>query len=677
MNLVGRAFGSVSKTWNSINPATLSGAIDVIVVEQENGDLACSPFHVRFGKFQLLRPSEKKVDFKVNGEKVPYAMKLGDGGEAFFVFQTESEVPFDLQTSPVLSPIGSPIERSGSPMQEPEFFDLNDQQQQHIRASSMGDMSRPNSAIGDAARRSPPPGNAPPSRPKSGDWDDFDPTQVSEPNTNESFHRRHTITDSDPVAPKSNATGTLNDFRARNDLSLKTQEALLKAEELMKKLAVEDIPTHITDAGDIMLDMHGYKSNEEDFAHIGSISEHIAAAEELTNNGLESLVSADEQGNLWIYATQETKQSALSVRSNSPVPDLTDESRSEGNTTKSPPATPPAGGAQHEGDSYNYAKTLRLTSEQLRSLELKSGENSMSFSVGKSICTASLFFWKFNSPIVISDIDGTITKSDALGHLLNMVGRDWTHVGVAKLYTDIANNGYNWLYLSSRSVGQADTTRNYLRSIVQDKYKLPHGPVILSPDRTMAALRREVILRKPEVFKMQCLRDLQNLFGKENKPFHAGFGNRITDAISYRYVDVKSSRIFTINSYGDVQMELLQFAGYKSSYLSMNDLVDHFFPPVNNEFTKDEGDFTDFAFWRSNIPEIDFSDDEDRVRSKTSKPAKTNDNDSDDDVEDDPDYAPSASSSSDAGTPNEEDEQLSEEEIEADVLHLRRLSSNE
>ena len=29
--------GSVSKTWNSINPATLSGAIDVIVVEQADG----------------------------------------------------------------------------------------------------------------------------------------------------------------------------------------------------------------------------------------------------------------------------------------------------------------------------------------------------------------------------------------------------------------------------------------------------------------------------------------------------------------------------------------------------------------------------------------------------------------------------------------------------------------
>ena len=44
-----------------IMQATLSGAIDVVVIEQENGDLACSPFHVRFGKFSLLLPSEKKV----------------------------------------------------------------------------------------------------------------------------------------------------------------------------------------------------------------------------------------------------------------------------------------------------------------------------------------------------------------------------------------------------------------------------------------------------------------------------------------------------------------------------------------------------------------------------------------------------------------------------------------
>jgi phosphatidate phosphatase LPIN len=76
----------------------------------------------------------------------------------------------------------------------------------------------------------------------------------------------------------------------------------------------------------------------------------------------------------------------------------------------------------------------------------------------------------------------------------------------------------------------------------------------------------EVIMRKPEVFKMACLRDIQRLFGNGAKEaFYAGFGNRITDAMSYRSVNVPSSRIFTIDSGGEVKMELLELAGYKSS----------------------------------------------------------------------------------------------------------------
>lgn len=120
---------SVSTAWNSINPATLSGAIDVIVVEQEDGTLACSPFHVRFGKFSLLRPYEKKVEFVVNGVKQDYSMKLGEGGEAFFVFETSETIPLSLQTSPLVSPASSPplhAQHSVVPaLQEPELLELN------------------------------------------------------------------------------------------------------------------------------------------------------------------------------------------------------------------------------------------------------------------------------------------------------------------------------------------------------------------------------------------------------------------------------------------------------------------------------------------------------------------------------------------------------------------------
>lgn len=120
---------SVSTAWNSINPATLSGAIDVIVVEQEDGSLSCSPFHVRFGKFSLLRPSDKKVEFKVNSQKQGYSMKLGEGGEAFFVFETTENIPQALQTSPLVSPASSPPlepDQTGSGLQEPELLELDE-----------------------------------------------------------------------------------------------------------------------------------------------------------------------------------------------------------------------------------------------------------------------------------------------------------------------------------------------------------------------------------------------------------------------------------------------------------------------------------------------------------------------------------------------------------------------
>ena len=129
MQYVRSISGSVSKTWNSINPATLSGAIDVIVVEQEDGSLACSPFHIRFGKFSLLRPYEKKVEFRVNNAKQDYAMKLGEGGEAFFVFETTEDIPEAMQTSPLVSPASSPplpADGSGtSSLGEPDFLDLD------------------------------------------------------------------------------------------------------------------------------------------------------------------------------------------------------------------------------------------------------------------------------------------------------------------------------------------------------------------------------------------------------------------------------------------------------------------------------------------------------------------------------------------------------------------------
>nr|XP_019050786.1 hypothetical protein I302_01228 [Kwoniella bestiolae CBS 10118]OCF29716.1 hypothetical protein I302_01228 [Kwoniella bestiolae CBS 10118] len=287
------------------------------------------------------------------------------------------------------------------------------------------------------------------------------------------------------------------------------------------------------------------------------------------------------------------------------------------NTTPSegPPASPPAEQPVPEPaetpEGKQYAKTLRLSSDQLKSLHLKPGPNTIQFSVtssysGLATCTSRIFLWEEADQVVISDIDGTITKSDALGHVFAAIGRDWTHLGIAKLYTDIGNNGYKMLYLTSRAIGQADATRQYLKTIIQGDYRLPEGPVIMSPDRLMASLHREVIMRKPELFKMACLRDIQRLFGAQAKEaFFAGFGNRITDAMSYRSVGIPAAKIYTIDSTGVVKTELLSAAGHKGSYIQLNDLVNEVFPPVSTKF---KPEYTDFNYWRDSIPDIPIPD---------------------------------------------------------------------
>ena len=60
-------------------------------------------------------------------------------------------------------------------------------------------------------------------------------------------------------------------------------------------------------------------------------------------------------------------------------------------------------------------KTMILTSDQLKRLNLKSGINQVEFSVttdlqGTTLVEANIFFFDHMTKFVISDIDGTITK---------------------------------------------------------------------------------------------------------------------------------------------------------------------------------------------------------------------------------------------------------------------------
>ena len=122
--------------------------------------------------------------------------------------------------------------------------------------------------------------------------------------------------------------------------------------------------------------------------------------------------------------------------------------------------------------------------------------------------------------------------------------KDWSQKGVTDLFTSIKNNGYNVLYLTARSIGQANSTRGFISNflcvlnvhnfftcflqgtLMQGSSRLPNGPVFMSPDRLIHALSREVVERKPEEFKISCLESLKSLYSPDFNPFIAGLLNQ-------------------------------------------------------------------------------------------------------------------------------------------------------
>ena len=383
-------------------------------------------------------------------------MKLGEGGEAFFVFETAEDIPESLQTSPLVSPATSPksILENGEDvrdLQEPDYLDLSSTNMDGPPGSS--NLPRPThrmteKGVSDSVL---PISNLQENRPPDVDGN----SQLADLSL--PFDRSHSeasladlpkneksaeqpavgppINPSPTVLAKDNAPSPPR--RSQSPPPLSPKEAYSRAISLSKKLSGSNIPSRVTESGDLMLDMTGYKSSEDDALRAEVIARKILAEELEGNYDIGALIGADEHGNLWIYSSEEAKEAASrqatfsSIGPNGGLPDdarsdpgyHSDSEKSVGSEPQptqrhhrsqsdlqqgypTPPHTPTPG----DNTSRNYAKTLRLTSDQLKALNLKPGANPMSFTVNKATCPANMYLWNYSVPIVISDIDGTITK---------------------------------------------------------------------------------------------------------------------------------------------------------------------------------------------------------------------------------------------------------------------------
>ncbi|XP_044981299.1 phosphatidate phosphatase PAH2-like [Hordeum vulgare subsp. vulgare] len=249
-------------------------------------------------------------------------------------------------------------------------------------------------------------------------------------------------------------------------------------------------------------------------------------------------------------------------------------------------------------------RSLTPTSEELASLHLREGRNIVTFTfstamLGTQQVDAHIYLWEWNAHIVISDVDGTITKSDVLGQFMPMVGVDWSQNGVAHLFSAIKENGYHLLFLSARSISQAHLTRQFLFNLKQDGKALPDGPVVISPDGLFPSLYREVIRRAPHEFKISCLADIKALFPPDSHPFYAGFGNRDTDELSYLKVGIPMGKIFIINPKGEVAVNRRVNT---KSYMSLHALVNRVFPPLSSP--PEQEDFNTWNYWKMPVADI-------------------------------------------------------------------------
>lgn len=101
MNYVGKFFSNFKGFYNDINSATLTGAIDILVVRQEDGTYATSPWHVRFGKMGVIRAREKLASTSLSCQTLPFVCIITNSLE--FEIGTDHEQLFVTIVLPSLS----------------------------------------------------------------------------------------------------------------------------------------------------------------------------------------------------------------------------------------------------------------------------------------------------------------------------------------------------------------------------------------------------------------------------------------------------------------------------------------------------------------------------------------------------------------------------------------------
>ncbi|KAM0065553.1 putative phosphatidate phosphatase [Helianthus debilis subsp. tardiflorus] len=626
------------------------GAVDIIVVQQQDGSFRSTPWYVRFGKFQgVLKGAEKIVKIEVNGVEADFHMYLDNSGEAYFIKEIDPEKDSDVNDSESLlesrkddfgpeknnnvdiqfqEDHAESIESDG----EKRFYEFQGEQSSLLQVGNesegvenvesikvevksvessklevetestgvnvnsldiehkVSDVEIVKDHDGEEFER----GENSPYGPEHEDGTE-EPQPYYDDNDKFDGSRRTRIEISlcgnllRPGMGSSTASETFNAHRISEEEFKISAASIIKNDSLIIK--VEDKYFTWDKVAHIVLGTAAY-----------GLEMHVDPNDAIPVDWNEetSLASTPSGRRWWLWPIAFRRVKTLDHNnSNLSGEDVFLDSESVFDSPQSVEKSP-------QSPQKQLVRTQIPTSEQISSLKLKDGQNMVSFVfstrvLGVQKVDAHIYLWKWNARIVISDVDGTITKSDVLGQFMPLVGRDWSQSGVAQLFSAIKENGYQLLFLSARAIVQAYITRNFLINLKQDGKALPNGPVVISPDGLFPSLYREVIRRAPHEFKIACLEDIRALFPADYNPFYAGFGNRDTDELSYRKIGIPKGKIFIINPKGEVAIShRIDMKG--KSYTSLHTLVNDMFPPTS---MVEQEDYNSWNYWKVPLPDVD------------------------------------------------------------------------
>lgn len=172
------------------------------------------------------------------------------------------------------------------------------------------------------------------------------------------------------------------------------------------------------------------------------------------------------------------------------------------------------------------------------------------------VAQAYIFLWKHSDSIVVSDIDGTITKSNARGILGTLITQQYEkacHVGICHILSKLSSSS-QVVYVTSRPIALANQTRQLLSSLKQGNETLPHGPLLGFGGNFRQLMMMELVSKTTQRFKagklwqqvVQPFRQANN--NDPSSPvFIAGFGNNFMDVQSYHAVGMDLDKIFKIS----------------------------------------------------------------------------------------------------------------------------------